>query len=139
MESILTWSTLLFSLCVFIVTYLIRTSMELLFPTLSKKTPLNSAQLVWEEVVLLVLPVLLGVGLVVALPQWPFPAALTDSRSRMVYGAVCGFFSTWSYRLARTVLTTQFSVDPGQVLTPEKLDVPPAVIDIKPPQPEEKK
>jgi len=131
-EDILNWRTLVFTLAVFIFSLFLRRTLEALFPSLSPKTPLTRAQRVWEEVVLPSTPVLMGIILAVVVKSWLFPPSIVTPGSRAVYGAVCGFFSTWGYRIIKAVVSQKFAVDLDKPMSmnPElpgdKKPVPPA-------------
>lgn len=111
MEDILTWQTGVFTLAIFVFSFLLRRSLEILFPTLRQDTPLSTAQRIWEEVLLPSIPVLVGIALGLGVKNWPYPAQLVSLGSHAIYGAVCGFFSSYAYRVLKSVLTSKFSVD----------------------------
>lgn len=140
MEDILTWQTLVFTLAIFIFSLLIRRMLEAAFPTLTDATPMNFSQRFWEEVLLPSLPVLVGALFALLVKNWPYPKAMIPTGPRVIYGVVCGFFSTWAYRVLKAILTQKFSVDldaqiaatPGvagdrNILLPPKPLVPPSV------------
>lgn len=111
MEDILNWQTGVFSLAVFIFSFLLRRSAEVAFPTLRHDTPVSMAERIWNELVLPSLPVLVGAGLGFGLQSWPYPAALASRGTHVLFGVVCGFFSSYAYRVVKALITQKFSVD----------------------------
>lgn len=58
----------------------------------------------WNEVVLYVLPMALGALTAMVFIKYPFPALVTAHSTRFVYGVVCGGFSGFVYKMAKSVL-----------------------------------
>ena len=111
MEDILSWQTGFFTLAVFVFSFFTRRTLEAIFPTLRKDTPDTVWTRVWEMVALPVVPVLVGMLLAGVVKNWPFPPSLENAGPRIIYGAVCGFFSSWSYRLIKTLVYQRFNVE----------------------------
>ena len=111
MEDILTWQTGVFTLAIFVFSFLLRRTAEVIFPTLRQDTPLSTAQRVWEELLLPSIPVFVGIAFGIAVKSWPYPAVLVSRGSHVIYGAVCGFFSSYAYRVVKATITQKFSVD----------------------------
>ena len=128
MEDILTWQTLVFTLAIFIFSFLLRRTLEVLFPTLSRGTPLSMAQRVWEELLLPSTPVLVGALMGGLLKNWLYPPALVTTGQHIIYGVVCGFFSGYAYKILKSLLTQKFSVElpdvPGAPQDPPQLPPP---------------
>jgi hypothetical protein len=110
MEDILSWETLVFSLAIFVFSLFLRRALEAVFPTLARNTPLSTAQRVWEMVILPIVPVLVGILIALFVKTWPYPPGLTATGPRVLYGAICGFFSTWAYRVISALITQKFQV-----------------------------
>lgn len=106
MEHYLTPSAALFSVGIFILTFIVRRMVEGLFPTLSKHTPPSRAQQIWEETILRILPPLLGLGLSFVMSDMMHPEM--SAKSRVWFGMVCGFFSTYAYMIVKSVLRKMF-------------------------------
>jgi hypothetical protein len=111
MTDFFTWQVGVFTIAVFVFTLFVRRIVETVFPTLSRKTEVSTAQNYWEKIGLLFLPVVVGILMAVLVKSWPWPAAITKAGSRAIVGAVCGFFSTWGYRVVKTILTDRFKVN----------------------------
>jgi hypothetical protein len=58
----------------------------------------------WSEVGVPLLPVLLGVLCALGMKKYPYPPLVQAHGIRVFFGATCGFFSAWVYKLARGVL-----------------------------------
>ena len=110
-DDILTWQTGLFALGIFVFSLFIRRGLEAVFPTLRKDTPLSRWQLVWEKLVLPSVPVVVGMLLAVCVKSYPYPELLSTAGSRAIYGAVCGFFSSWAYKVLKAALVERFRID----------------------------
>ncbi len=127
MEDILSWQTGVFALAIFIFSFLVRRAAELVFPTLRQDTPLSTAQRIWDELLLPSIPVLTGMALAASVKSWQYPPAISSLASRVIFGAVCGFFSSYAYRVLKALMTQKFSVD-----LPDLVNVPQAQA-VKPP------
>lgn len=123
MESLLTTTTIVFCLAVFICTYFMRKIIEALLPPIRKDTPLTKSQKVWEEYVLPALPIAIGVLLALLVTSWPWPPGIAGKGSRAVAGAVYGFVSTWVYRIAYAFVTKKHSVDLTAAMEEPSLDM----------------
>jgi hypothetical protein len=111
MDEILTWQTAFFTIGIFVVSLLVRRLLEAILPTLRKDTPLTKAQLVWENFFLPSIPVFTGVALALIIRSFPYPKLLESIGSKILFGAVCGFFSSWSYRIVRSLVGKKYSIE----------------------------
>lgn len=112
---------LLYSVGIIVICATIRTVVEMIFPTLSKKTELSKAQMVWENFALRLLPILVGVVSGIVVTSFPYPEAIAQEvGGRVYYGAVAAFCTQWTYPLMRSVLYKRWNIP-----EPEKTDVPP--------------
>lgn len=97
------WQTVLFSVGIFVVAFVVRRTVEGAFPALSRKTAPTYSQRIWEKLILPVLaPVLGGVGALVV-PDLIHPD-ITTVRSQVLFGLVCGFFSSSAYRFVKALI-----------------------------------
>lgn len=97
MEALLSWQTVMFSVAVWIIVFLIRRVAELARPTL-KFRPW------WRNGVLVVLPPVLGVLLVLVMPTYSWPELLQSRADKILTGLCCGFFCGWTYKLVKGLL-----------------------------------
>lgn len=108
------WQTVLFSVGIFVVAFVLRRTVEGLFPALSRKTAETYAQRVWEKVILPILaPVLGGAGALVV-PDLVHPD-ITTVRSQVLFGLVCGFFSSSAYRFVKALIEVATKRKLGEV------------------------
>lgn len=89
--------SLLFCLGIYVVLFVLRRAVEWKWPAVRGKDTF------WEDVALPSLPVLLGVLLAACIRNYPYPAIIQTLGGRIFFGMVCGFLSTWIYRLAKAV------------------------------------
>lgn len=129
MTDFIKWQTVVFSLGIFVAVLILRKLVEGVLPSLSKSTPLTRGQQLWEAVALPVLPPVLGGIFALFTPELLQPS-LTTMHSQVVFGAVCGFLSTYAYMILKAVLKKNFGVEEptgreGDSLKPpgEKKDV----------------
>jgi hypothetical protein len=97
-DSLASWATLLFCMGVYITVFLIRRAAELLIKGLVNN-------FYWRELVLLLLPPLLGVLLGVGLSTgFSYPEGISGWKARALYGLVCGFSSGMVYKIALSIV-----------------------------------
>ena len=113
LEDILSLPTLLLVLGIYIVSFLIRRWSEAIWPTLSNKTPMSRAELIWEEAFLPSLPSLLGVLFCWLVPPtvYFYPVVVAASvPSRILYGLGTGWFSAWGYRVFKFIIQKKWNI-----------------------------
>lgn len=109
MTDFIKWQTIVFSLGIFVAVLILRKVVEGFYPFLRKSTPRNRKQMLWESVVLPVLPPVLGGIFALFTPELLQPS-LTTVHSQVVFGAVCGFLSTYAYMILKAVVKKNFGV-----------------------------
>ena len=97
-----------FALVVYALSELSRRFAEFIHPKLLDQELLRGK--VWRELALPIVPVLIGMLLVLFLPNFPTPLEFNVWAGRMMYGALLGFFSTWVYRILKAVLQRKWEV-----------------------------
>lgn len=113
MEIFLNWQTVLFSLGIFVLSYLIRLSIQYFWKAwrISK---------LYNEFILHVLPIVLGGAVALLAKTFPWPDVLAASGSaRLFYGIFLGMVCGLVYGRVRKVITM------AGVKTPEPTDVVP--------------
>jgi hypothetical protein len=110
MMDFIKWQTVVFSLGIFVAVLIFRKVVEGLYPSLRKTTPRNRKQMLWESVVLPVLPPVLGGIFALLTPELIQPSLVT-MRSQVLFGAVCGFLSTYAYMILKAVVKKNFGVE----------------------------
>lgn len=110
MTDFIKWQTVVFSLGIFVAVLIFRKVVEGFYPSLSKSTPRTRGQQLWEGVALPLLPPVLGGIFALVTPELLQPS-LTTLHSQVVFGAVCGFLSTYAYMILKAVLKKNFGVE----------------------------
>lgn len=123
MADFIKWQTVVFSLGIFVAVLVIRKIVEGVFPSLSKLTPPTRGQQLWEGVALPVMPPALGGVFALLTPELLQPS-LTTLHSQVVFGAVCGFLSTYAYMIVKVVAKRTFGVEEPTGREGDSLRVP---------------
>jgi putative effector of murein hydrolase LrgA (UPF0299 family) len=111
--------TLVFGLGCYFLALGLRRLLEGLFKKLVKNW-------FWEELGLPLLPALIGAGLVLVVPKFPFPAVFETSKMSLAFfGFVTGIISGWIYRAAKATVKKLWGVDLDQPSVPPP-PMPPA-------------
>ena len=110
--------TYVLGVALFVAVFLVRRVVETAVPTLKKQADPNSPRLTylttfsrwWNEVILYVLPVVLGAGCGLIKSDFFF-AGIGDKGGRLIFGAMVGWFSSFLYKLLRKVVKQKMGVD----------------------------
>ena len=94
-ETILSYQFLLFCLAISALTYVIRLIVEYCF---SVKNIVPKDNHAWNELILPILPIVLGCVSALLAKKYPFPDQITSYSGRAVFGLVAGSFSTIVWR-----------------------------------------
>lgn len=119
LQVLLSWQFVLFGLAVAMIMYVIRIVAEYIAEVLHKN--LGSSKL-WNELILPITPILLGLIGAILLKTFPYPGFTPDAAGhfargdRMIFGLVAGGFSTIMYRVIKSLLYQKI-VSAAQVLT----------------------
>lgn len=96
--ALFSWQFLLFSLGMFAITWIIRTIIEYLKPTIVGAK-------MWEKLALPLMPILFGAIIALIARQYPFPDGLAVSVvGRLLFGVVSGLFSGTLYQVIKGLL-----------------------------------
>jgi phosphoglycerol transferase MdoB-like AlkP superfamily enzyme len=101
---LLSWQFILFGLAVAGIVYVVRILVEY-FIQLAKKDPKTSK--FWSELVLPILPVVLGAVAAVKFKSFPYPDGLVTRGDRIIFGLVAGLLSTLLYRVVKGLLNVK--------------------------------
>lgn len=107
LQVLLSWQFVLYGLAVAMIMYILRQVVEYLAEVLH--WDLASSKL-WNELVLPLAPILLGVVGVLILKKFPYPGFAPDANGivprgeRIIFGLVSGGFSTIMYRVIKSLL-----------------------------------
>lgn len=111
LQALLSWQFLLFCLAVAAITFVVRKFAEYMLD--NPKIPtgkMSKTDRLWTELLLPILPVVLGcVGALLA-KQYPYPTGLTSGSGRVAFGLVAGLLSGLVYRVVSSFLTGKITV-----------------------------
>jgi hypothetical protein len=146
-SSIFNVQTIYLCLAIYVVTYLIRRVIEGTWSILiqqgdAKKVSVPSR--VWDEIIVPILPILIGGGLSFAAKTFVWPDfAIKTKLARFLYGCICGLFSAFIYNRIRGWLKSKTDVSVGEADEPPALKAsgvespdPPAPPKAEPPKSE---
>ena len=108
LQVLLSWQFMLFSLAVAVVVFVIRTITDSILELKSLPTVSKNSKY-WREIVLPILPILIGVGFGIFITSFPYPNGLTMLGGRVIFGLVAGAVSTTLYRVIKSLLTQKIS------------------------------
>lgn len=120
--------TLYLCLAIYVVTYLIRKLFEGTWQILIQQGGVKKGSLlgrIWAEIVVPVLPILVGGLLSFAAKTFVWPDfAIKTKLARFLYGCICGLFSAFIYNRIRGWLKSKDSDDGGGAAEPAGLAAP---------------
>lgn len=104
--------TLIFSFICWVGTFFVRRIVENIWPHLKKQADENSPNATyltpmsrwWNQVILYLVPVVLGAGAAAVATAYPFPAGIQSLSARLFFGTVIGFFSGYLYKVVRQIV-----------------------------------
>jgi len=120
LQAIFTWQFLLFCLAIFGITLVIRKIVEYL---LANNTFIAKESKVWRDLILPILPVLVGVIFALFAKAYPYPVDMSAASARAAWGVASGLLSGLGYRIVNSFITA-FIVNkiPGAVVKDSNLE-----------------
>ena len=113
------WQTILFSIGVFMVTYVTRIIVEYAWKNWKQSK-------LYNELILHLFPIVVGGLIALAAKKFPWPMPIVDSASaRIFYGAVLGMFCGAIYGRVRAWITSNTSIN-IPLPSPDAVVLPPA-------------
>lgn len=106
LQAILSWQFLIFCLAIFAITFVLRTIVEYF---ISNYTSFTKEAKLWNQVVLPILPILIGAVSAVLAKQYPFPEDLHSISGRLAFGLVAGLSCGPVYKLYNALLSSKIS------------------------------
>ena len=100
LTQLLSWNFLLFSLCVVVITYILRTVLEY------KADKLKNINL-WNKLVLPLMPIFSGVLLAALVKEYPYPESIKSLSGRLMFGSVAGLLSGLLWRLVKALINSK--------------------------------
>ena len=117
LQTLLSWQFVLFALAIAAFTFVIRKIVEFCLDSPNIPTgKMTKTNRFWTELILPILPVILGGGMGHVAKMYPFPEGLTSVSARIAFGLVAGLLSGLLYRVIKGALASKVSVaptDPG--------------------------
>jgi hypothetical protein len=104
LSTFINWQTPVLCLGVYILVFVVRHVVDTLL-----KIGGHPNNLVWREMILPIMPVLMGVAIVLVMPMFPYPKPFDSSTgSLIIYGMICGFFSSVVYRIFKAAIAKKW-------------------------------
>ena len=105
MDDVLTiftsWQFVIFGLGIAAIVFVFRTVIEYLL--VNTKIISHTSKL-WRDLILPILPVIMGVFLSVSVSDYPYPDGISNVQSRFIFGLVAGLLSSLLYRLIKSLI-----------------------------------
>lgn len=100
-QALFSWQFLLFCLAIAAVLFVIRRIFEYLMDT--RKIDAKNSKF-WKDLILPILPVIIGPTAAYIAHQYPYPGGLSSSAARVAFGLVAGLLSGLVYRVLKSML-----------------------------------
>src|SRR5574338_712392 len=100
-QALFSWQFLLFCLAIAAVLFVIRRLFEYLLET--RKIDAKNSKL-WKDLILPILPVVLGPTAAYLAKAYPYPNGLSSGSARVAFGLVAGLLSGLVYRVLKSAL-----------------------------------
>ena len=127
-SAIFNFQTIYLCLAIYVLTYLIRRLFEGTWKVLVQQGDVKKGALpvrIWAEVVVPVLPIILGGVLSFAAKTFVWPDyAMKTKLARVIYGCICGLFSAFIYNRIRGWLKSGSTSSAGDASEPGGLTDP---------------
>jgi len=101
LQTLLSWQFVIFSMAIAAVMFVLRTLAEY---AMSNWASAAKESKLWNDLLLPILPVIVGPAAAVLIKAFPYPDCLTTSSSRFIFGLVAGLLSTLLYRVFKALL-----------------------------------
>lgn len=105
LQSLLSLSFLFACLAIAAVTYVIKHVTEYILD--HPLIPLSKVSVIWKELMLPILPVVLGALISCLNLGYPYPDGLNSSGGKVAFGLVAGLFSGLIYRVLKSTLISK--------------------------------
>lgn len=105
LQILMSWQFVIFSLGVVAITLVLKTIAEYLLVNI--KIVAKESK-IWRDLLLPILPVILGSCCAVLIKEYPYPEGLSTTGARFVFGLVAGLLSTFLYRIIKAILNQKF-------------------------------
>lgn len=114
---LLSWQFVVFALAIAALLFVIRKVIEFSLQNWFKISAKNKK--VWHDLILPILPVLLGGLCGFLFKTYPYPNQLSSAGSRVIFGLVAGLMSGLLYRVIKSLLFSKITLEPESSETPD--------------------
>lgn len=111
----LSWQFIMFSLGIYIITWMMRTLLEFKF----SKVITNKF---YSEIILPFTPVIMGGLVAFFATQYAYPTGISSISGRLVFGATAGMFSGLLFRVIKSMLQSKLGPDATAVAYPAQIE-----------------
>ena len=127
LQALLSWQFVLFALAIAALTFVIRKVVEYALDNPSIPTgKMTKEDRLWKELLLPILPVVLGAAAGFLAKKYPFPDGLTNPSARLAFGLVAGLLSGLVYRVIKGTLAAKVAAVVGSATGGAASPTPPA-------------
>jgi len=112
LEAFLTWQFLFFCIAIGAVVFVMRVIAEYVMANWAAAAKESK---LWRDLILPILPILLGQAAALLISQYPYPVGFTSQGGRLIFGLVAGFSSGLVVRLYRSFLSSKIADLTGKV------------------------
>ena len=112
LQMLLSWQFIVFGLAVAALIFVIRQSVEYTISNWLKPSKKSKILKVWHDLILPILPVILGAISGFLFKTYPYPQGLSTTGGRVIFGLVAGLMSGLLYRVIKSLLFQKVTVEP---------------------------
>ncbi len=109
LNTLLSWQFIVFGLAVAAALFVFRRFIEFFLNTYFKLDKESKTYKLWSDLILPILPMILGSGGALLISTFPYPNDLTTTGSRFVFGLVAGLMSGLFYRIIKSLVASKLS------------------------------
>jgi hypothetical protein len=112
LQMLLSWQFIVFGLTIAAIIFVLRQSVEYIILKLLKLKHTSKAYKIWSELLLPILPVLIGGLYAFLFKTYPYPNGLVSATGRVSFGLVAGLMSGLLYRVIKSLLFSKITTEP---------------------------
>jgi hypothetical protein len=114
LQALLSWQFVLFALAIASLTFVIKKVVEYAIDNPNIPTgKMTKEDRLWRELILPILPVVMGAGAGFLAKMYPFPDGIKSASARIAFGLVAGLLSGLLYRVIRGTLAAKIAAVVG--------------------------
>lgn len=112
LQMLLSWQFIVFGLAVAAIIFVLRQSIEYALNHWLKINVKSKKYKIWSDLILPILPVLIGGLGGFIIKNYPYPSGLASISGRIAFGLVAGLMSGLLYRVIKSLLFSKITVEP---------------------------